>query len=126
MSGSEWLLDTNMVIGLLKAYGPAVNLAEQQHLRLDQAAVSQITRMELLGFPGLTAAEESEIHNFLGNCQVLLIDELVERKAIELRRAGHFKLPDAIVAATAIVYQLRLLTLDKRLSEPLAKLACGL
>ena len=49
MTGIEFLLDTNMVIGLLKGYGPAVTLAEQSGLVLEKAAVSQITRMELLG-----------------------------------------------------------------------------
>ncbi|MBX9834848.1 MAG: hypothetical protein K2X65_01570 [Burkholderiaceae bacterium] len=41
MSGIEWLLDTNMVIGLLKGYGPAIALAEQSGLVLDKAAVMQ-------------------------------------------------------------------------------------
>lgn len=49
MSGSEFLLDTNIVIGLLKGYAPALMLAEQAGLSLDRAVVSQITRMELLG-----------------------------------------------------------------------------
>jgi predicted nucleic acid-binding protein len=35
--------------------------------------------------------------------------------AISLRRSGALKLPDAIVAATALVSGVRLLTLDQRL-----------
>jgi predicted nucleic acid-binding protein len=48
---------------------------------------------------------------------VLLIDEAVERVAIHLRRAGYCKLPDAIIVATAQVHQLKLLTLDERLTK---------
>lgn len=122
MNGIEWLLDTNMVIGLLKAHAPAVALAEERGLELSRAAASQITRMELLGFPGLTGDEENSIRNFLGSCRVIPIEDAIEIKAIELRRAGHLKLPDAIIAATAITYRLHLLTLDQRMLDLFEKL----
>lgn len=117
MSGISWLLDTNVVIGLLKQQPAAIALAESQKLELSQSAVSQITRMELLGFPGLVDEEERAILEFLQSCQVLLIDEAVEGAAIRLRRAGLCKLPDAIIAATAQMHQLKLLTLDERLAK---------
>lgn len=117
MSGVKWLLDTNAVIGLLKMRPAAIALAEANHLELSQAAVSQISRMELLGFPGLVSEEEVAILDFLQNCRIMFIDEAVERQAIRLRRASQCKLPDAIIAATAQVYQLTLLTLDQRLEK---------
>lgn len=117
MSGTKWLLDTNVVIGLLKKQSAAVVLAEAQQLELSQTAVSQISRMELLGFPGLVSEEETAILDFLQNCRIIFIDEVVERQAIRLRRASQCKLPDAIIAATAQVHQLTLLTLDQRLEK---------
>jgi predicted nucleic acid-binding protein len=117
MSGTKWLLDTNVVIGLLKQQAAAISLIESQQFDLSRAAVSQITRMELLGFPNLADDEEGTILTFLQNCQVLLIDEAVEHLAIHLRRTSHCKLPDAIIAATAQVHQLTLLTLDERLAK---------
>jgi len=122
MSGAKWLLDTNVVIGLLKKQPLAITLAEAQHLVLSQTAVSQITRMELLGFPGLAGEEEAAILEFLQNCRVLFVDEAVERQAIRLRRSNQCKLPDAIIAATAQVHQLTLLTLDQRLEKLAAQL----
>ncbi|MEI8394988.1 MAG: type II toxin-antitoxin system VapC family toxin [Rhodospirillaceae bacterium] len=115
MNGLDWLLDTNLVIGLLKQYPPAVALAERKGLSLDRAAVSPITRMELLGYPQLTADEEAGIRAFLKPCRVIAIDDQIELAAIRLRRTGSCKLPDAIIAATALVYHLDLLTLDHRL-----------
>ena len=56
MSGIEFLLDANLVIGLLKGHMPAVTLAEQSSFALDETAVSQSTRMELLGYPQLNAS----------------------------------------------------------------------
>ena len=117
MSGAKWLLDTNVVIGLLKKQPLAITLAEAQHLVLSQTAVSQITRMELLGFSNLAKEEEAAILEFLQNCRILFVDEAVERQAIQLRRTSQCKLPDAIIAATAQVHQLTLLTLDQRLEK---------
>ncbi len=121
MSGIEWLLDTNMVIGLLKAHVPAVNLAEAEGLDISRAATSQISRMELLGFPGLTGEEEASIRDFLANCRVIGLEDAIELKAIELRRSRHLKLPDAIIAATAITYRLHLLTLDRSMLDVLER-----
>jgi len=122
MSGIKHLLDTNIVIGLLKAFDPAIALAEQAALVLEQSAVSQITRLELLGYPKLTDEEDQNIRAFLATCQVCLIDETIEAEAIRLRRSGTFKLPDAIVAATAITYRLKLLTLDQGMAQGLKRL----
>ena len=122
MNGIEFLLDTNVVIGLLKGNLAAVTLAEQSGLQLDKAAVSQITRMELLGYPHLTDEEEQAIRTLLAACQVRMIDEQIEAKAIALRRSGAFKLPDAIVAATALCGALRLLTLDKAMAGRVSSL----
>lgn len=116
MSGTRCLLDTNVVIGLLKQHTAAIALIESHQLDLNQVAISQITRMELLGYPSLPKEEERQILGFLQSCRVLVIDETVEQCAIQLRRSGSCKLPDAIIAATALVHQLTLLTLDERLS----------
>jgi predicted nucleic acid-binding protein len=116
MSGIKCLLDTNVVIGLLKQHSAAVSLIETHQFDLSQVAISQITRMELLGYPDLPKEEEQQIQSFLQSCRVLIIDETVEQRAIQLRRSRNCKLPDAIIAATALVHQLTLLTLDERLS----------
>lgn len=117
MSGAKWLLDTNVVIGLLKMQPAVIALLEAQALDFGQIAVSQITRMELLGFPNLEKEEESTILEFLQHCQVILLDESIEQQATRLRRTRPCKLPDAIIAATAQVHQLVLLTLDQRLAD---------
>jgi hypothetical protein len=122
MNGINWLLDTNIVIGLLKQQSAAIELVESQKIELSKSAISQITRMELLGFPGLMDEEERAILSFLQNCQVLFVEKAVEQVAIQLRRQGSCKLPDAIIVATAQVHQLTLLTLDVRLEKIAASL----
>jgi len=61
MSGTEYLLDTNIVIGLLKADAAVLAVLEEYPEALEHCAVSQITRMELLGFPGLEDSDEQAI-----------------------------------------------------------------
>ncbi len=117
MNGIDWLLDTNVVIGLLKGHPAAIDLVQRSGLVLQRAAVSQITRMELLGFPALTADEATAVSAFLGACHVQSIDDRVEAEAIRLRRTGRLELPDAIVLASATALGASLLTLDERLAS---------
>jgi len=122
MNGIKYLLDTNTVIGLLNGYAPAIALAKDCGLSLDEAAFSSITRIELLGYPDLTKQEESAIQAFLGTCHRFPVDKQVDDEAIRLRRADPIKLPDAIICATAIVHRLRLITLDKDMQRKMNKI----
>ena len=121
MSGAKLLLDTNIVIGLLKDHPPAVLLVQASGFALAEAAVSQITRMELLSYPAMTAAEEQAIQTLLQAVTVIAIDRDVEKQAVALRRQHNVKLPDAIIAATAMVNNLQLITLDKALQQTVQK-----
>ncbi len=53
------------------------------------------------------------------------MDVTVEDRAIELRRSRRVKLPDALIAATALTYGLRLLTLDVGLQAVFRDAASG-
>ena len=117
MSGLKFILDTNIVIGLLKANPKVIELSERVNLDLSVSSVSQITRMELLGFKGISDVEETIIQQFLQSCHVLLLDEVIEAETISLRKLTSLKLPDAIIAATARVYELELLSLDEKLTS---------
>lgn len=122
MSGDlDHLLDTNVVIGLLKGQPEDVALAGDAGLAPGRFGVSQITRMELLGYPGLTDAEDEAVRRWLALCRVLPIDDTTEARAVALRRRGLLRLPDAIVAATALAAGARLLTLDERLARVFAE-----
>ena len=109
------LLDTNIMIGILKAHPPTIALLATEQLEFNNCAISQITRMELLSYPSLEVSEKEVIQSLLANLLVLKLDERVEQEAIAFRRAYSVKLPDAIIAATAKVYRLRLLTFDQQL-----------
>ena len=121
MNGIKYLLDTNFVLGLLKATPEVVDLVADRDLLASSCAYSAVTRMELLGYPDITSAEERLITDRLSKFTYLAITSEVEDLAIALRRTRRVKLPDALVASTAMHHDLELLTLDRTLLAIIAK-----
>lgn len=115
MSGNKYLLDTNFILGILKS-NPLV-LAELSSRRLlaGECSYSAITRMELLGFHSIKREEESLIRQKLEHFTYLPLTRDIEDVVIGLRQSRKIKLPDAIIAATALCSGIELLTLDQHL-----------
>lgn len=120
MNGIDYLLDTNFVLGLLKSDAETLAVIDGRHIESHQCAYSAITRMELLDFPGITPGEESLILGKLTYLTYLPISALIENIVIHLRRTHKVKLPDAIIAATALAANAELLTFDRQLQAVLA------
>lgn len=115
MSG-KYLLDTCFLIGLQQRNPEALRLLEEFPLELTECAYSVITRIELLSFPALTAADEITVRTLLSAMRALPLSEGVEDEAIRIRRLRRVKLPDALILGTARAHGLKLLTLDRHLS----------
>ncbi len=111
MNGIEFLADTNAIIYLLSG---KECMRPYLHTHL---SVSVISRMEVLSFSGITAEEETVIRNLLNECNMLQIDSSVVEETIRLRRQYKIKLPDAIIAATAIANNIPLITADHGFSK---------
>jgi predicted nucleic acid-binding protein len=73
--------------------------------------------MEVLGWSEITQQQEAVITELLAGMKYLSVTEAVENAAIRLRRTRKAQLPDAIIAATAQVNELELLTLDDELRK---------
>ena len=66
--------------------------------------------MEVLGYQFRDSKEEEFIIEMLEVFSVLFIDQKIADMAIEIRKKQRIKLPDAIIAATAKVLNLCLVT----------------
>jgi predicted nucleic acid-binding protein len=78
--------------------------------------VSIITYIEVLAKPAMTDSGEQESLDFLGSCRVENITPAIRDETIALRRINpQKKLPDCIIAATAIVLKATLLSNDPHL-----------
>lgn len=73
-------------------------------------SVSVVSKIEVLGYPNLDATQYNDFINFFDTIQVVPINNLVVNKTIEIRRTRKIKLADALIAATAIVHNLTLVT----------------
>lgn len=123
MGGIEFLLDTSVIIGLLKGDPETLALIGAAGCALQDSAASQVTRMELLSAPGLQEGDEKQIRAFLEACMVIPLSEAIERRAVAIRKSHDVGLCDALVLATAAVNELRLVTHDKHLKELAASFA---
>ena len=108
MSGSKIFIDTNIAIYLL---GGDSSLAEV--LNHKRVYLSFISQLELLGYHGITQKQQQQIEYMLENCVIIDINNKIKQEAILLRRKYKIRLPDCIVAATALHMDLPLITSDK-------------
>jgi predicted nucleic acid-binding protein len=119
MNGVNYLLDTNIIIGLYEHTPSILALLQTKQIKANECAYSAITRIELLSYPALTPLDKQAIEALLKRMNYLAITSAIEDETIEFRRIQKTKLPDSIIAATAKHYQLELLTLDKQLASKL-------
>jgi len=104
--GTEYLLDTNVIIDFL-----AQKFSEKSELFVAQIIdncifLSVINKIELLGFSKC----EKEMGQIVEAAKIFYLDEIIAQKTIEIRRNYKIKLPDAVIAATAICKNLVLLS----------------
>lgn len=114
MSGIKCVLDTNFVLGLLRSEERTLAWIRREGVDASECAYSAITRMELLGFGGITASEDRLIRERLAMFSYVALSGEVEDEAIRIRRANKIGLPDAIIAATALLLDARVLTHDEQ------------
>ncbi|HWB71918.1 MAG TPA: PIN domain-containing protein [Egibacteraceae bacterium] len=101
---ADYLVDTDIFVDHLR--GAARLPAEAR-----EASYSVVTRCEL--FAGKHTAEEV-VTRLLAPLRELLVDRAVAEQAGRLRRARPLRTPDALIAGTALVNRLTLLTRNLR------------
>lgn len=100
------LLDSNILIYGASGSHPQVDTILD---RTDLSAAS-VTRIETLGYHRLSDIERGWLETAFNRMNVLPLDDRVEKLAIELRQRKKMALADAIIAATALVHKLKLVT----------------
>lgn len=105
MNGKAVLLDSNVVIYLSKRE-LSLSFIEQ----FEDIRISVVTYMEILGFPFKDSREEELVGELVGLFETVFINQSIADKVVEIRRSHTIKLPDAIIAATAISDGLTLVT----------------
>jgi predicted nucleic acid-binding protein len=111
MGKPNYLVDTNVIIDYLNKKLPAAGMEFIDSIINATPNISIITKIELLSF-NTSEAHYSLLVSFIHDAIILdLIDRIVDR-SIDIRKKNKIKLPDAIIAATSLVYGLILISHD--------------
>jgi len=104
--GTNFLIDTNVVIDFSHGIFSEKSKNFVAEILNKEPIISAITQIELLGF----SVVPPQIESFVRYTSIVGINNSVIEKTIEIRKRHRIKLPDAIIAATALVNNLTLLT----------------
>ncbi|MBI1767834.1 MAG: type II toxin-antitoxin system VapC family toxin [Bacteroidetes bacterium] len=111
MSGDKLVVDTNIIIYHLNGDKTIELLLMGKKL-----AVSFISEIELNSYPDLSNQQREVIQYFLSLTEIVHSNSYIVAEAVKIRIGKKLKTPDAIIAATALVLNLPLLSADKRLA----------
>ena len=107
MNGSKYLADTNVLLYVITGNPAVFDYINEEFY------TSEITEIELLGNKGITDIQLRYRSEIINNCTVVSLSEYIKRITIQLKQSYTLKIPDAIIAATAIYLNIPLLTPDK-------------
>ena len=105
--GEGYLIDTNVISDYLGGKLPSNGLDFMDELMDNLPSISIINRIELLGH---NHQNIGQYRIAVDACIVLELTEAIILKTIAIRKSRRIKIPDAIIAATALVNDLTLIT----------------
>ncbi len=109
--GLNYLWDTNIVIYYLQQ-----KFTRQSEIFIDslllqnKPLLSVISEIELLSWKSTSKHDYDVLLNFIIDSIIFDLDNAVKTKTVQLRRQNKIKIPDAIIAATALVNDFTLIT----------------
>lgn len=110
MGRAKYLIDTNVAIDYIGETLPEKALNELDSFFDGKFYISIINKIELLGFNNISADEEQNFHKLINASTILNLTDDIVTKTIEVRKQFKIKLPDAIIAATALTHNLTIVT----------------
>lgn len=79
-------------------------------VRSNEPSFSAISLVEVLGYHKLSEYDEKYFGKFFASLTAISISEQIIRESIKLRQQQKINLGDSLIAATAVVYDLALVT----------------
>jgi len=112
--GRKYLLDSNVVIDYMAELYPRKTLTWLNEIINHEIITSVITKIEVLSYDPGKGDNYEILVEFFDAANILDLTGEVVTKTIEIRQKNRIKLPDAVIAASAIVNNLVLITRNVR------------
>lgn len=106
-------LDTNILIAYLDGEKAVVDFVLEQKEAGRAMFISSVVVAELLSLPRLVETDFRRMEDFITNFISVPFDNTIAVTAASLRRQYKLNVPDAAVAATALLRQTPLITRDR-------------
>jgi predicted nucleic acid-binding protein len=106
---SEYLLDSDVIIGYLAGMLPAEGMEALSAIVDGIPNISVISQIEVLRFND-TPENEAMLAGFINSSIIHPLNPAVVKLTIKLCRQSKIKLPDAVIAATALTGRMTLVT----------------
>lgn len=103
----KYLIDTNVIID---NFGNKLPEKAKSLLYTIELTISVVTKIEVLGWINATNEQLQPLYDFMEIASILPINEAVIEKTIAIRQTKKIALGDAIIAATALVHDLVLIS----------------
>ena len=110
MEKLKYLIDSNTIIDFIGGKLPEDKEGWIDSILDAEIAISVINKLEVLVGVNLELEEIPLFEAFIKTVMVFPLNEAVENKTIDIRKTINLKLPDAIIAATALVHNLEMIT----------------
>jgi len=107
--GQGYFLDSNVIIGYLAGKIPPSGMKIVSEIVSNRPNISVISQIEVLRFND-TPENESILEEFINMSKVYPLSNNVVERTIKLCKQIKIKLPDAIIAATALLEDFTLVT----------------
>jgi predicted nucleic acid-binding protein len=106
----EYLVDTNILIYYFADAIPEKELNRIEKIFMSFFNISIITKIEFLGWEKHTETGFEKARKFVGFANVIPLTDEIANLSIDIRRRCKIKLPDVVIAATALHNNLILVT----------------
>jgi predicted nucleic acid-binding protein len=112
--GKRLLIDSNIIIYYLKGTIPKKNKRKLSVIFRESLNISTLTKIEVFGFHRIVHKDIIKAEILLKKANIYYVDSNVESKAIAPRQKNSIKLADAIIAATALLNRMSLVTRNEK------------
>ena len=109
--GKRYLTDTNAIQDYLQEAYPEKGLIKMDRVLAIEANISIISKIEILSYKPEDDNFAKRLQSFVDASNLFYLDEDVVENTIKLRKEYRMKIGDAIIAATAQLYDFTVITL---------------